>query len=133
MSDEKASGPTYKNGLFSCFGDCSLCLMNCFCPCITSTKIRAWMEEREWAWQDCCCACAVQNHVYGNRQLIRKKQGYEMDQCMDCLLSWLCGPCAAGQNHLEAREFGYEPEVVAANKDKAEEKGKLSGEEKNKE
>ena len=75
----------------------------------------------------CVCVFAQKTHHHN------PNNHPQMDQCMDCLLSWLCGPCAAGQNHLEAREFGYEPEVVAANKDKAEEKGKLSGEEKNKE
>lgn len=62
-------------------------------------------------WLSLSCAPGVCLVMINSRQIIRQRLGIAPAQWQDCMLSWLCTPCAAGQQQLEMIKRGADPKL----------------------
>eukprot|EP01121_Diplochlamys_sp_Union-15-3_P013705 TRINITY_DN428_c0_g2_i1.p1 TRINITY_DN428_c0_g2~~TRINITY_DN428_c0_g2_i1.p1 ORF type:complete len:117 (-),score=19.27 TRINITY_DN428_c0_g2_i1:50-349(-) len=93
----------FETGLFACFNDCGICCITFFCPCFTSAKNKAAVDERDCTFCDCICY----PNEYFTRQQIRAKYGFEFNPLVDCLVAMFCYGCTICQHAQELRAKGY--------------------------
>src|SRR5208282_1726260 len=104
---------TFKHGSFqnhfcSCFDDCGMCCLGCWCPCIVFGKTRARLhtpslprEELPCCSGACCgyatllLLCTPFQCILGwmQRGDIRARYEIEGNGCMDCLGHTFCDCC----------------------------------------
>lgn len=92
----------WKFGTFGCFGNCKLCIMSYFCPCIV------FGQTAEKVGEDCCkCGCFALIPIVNIfamlkiREKVREAKGIEGTCCKDFLCFWLCGICTLIQTARE--------------------------------
>ena len=95
----------WSNGLFSCFGDCSTCILAFFCPCYVFGKNAEQLNES-------CVLYALSQFVplldifcrTSVRGKIREKKNIKgsLPEDLVCHFIWCLSPCALTQ---EAREL----------------------------
>ena len=88
----------WSSGLFSCFQDCTTCIITWLVPCYTAGK------NAEAVGESCLLFCLAQliNPVdIIARAFIRKKvresKGIRGTMVSDLIWHWFCGPCALCQ------------------------------------
>ena len=89
----------YKNTLFGCFDDISLCLYGLFCPlCLNSNT---WAKIRK---ENCnFYHLYFSNSCFWNRQFFKSSLGMEINYLGDCIIFGLCTPCAICQDAREIK------------------------------
>jgi len=93
----------WSNGLFGCFGNCGICIVTYFVPCLTAG------QTAEKVGESCCLygflAILGPIGIWSRAKIrgkVRDTKGIEGSFMMDCLMHWFCAICSLIQ---EAREF----------------------------
>ena len=121
--------PKWHDGLCDCLNDFEKCLFGTFCIGFQSSITQAHIENRESEASDHCMGCIMciltcgfgcwccQSFVeYQNRREFKRLlnyENYEKTGGQDCLISFLCLPCAVCQH---AREIKYREKTGELNK-----------------
>ncbi|ELU15424.1 hypothetical protein CAPTEDRAFT_224572 [Capitella teleta] len=99
----------WKNGLCGCFGNCGLCIVTYFAPCVTAGRVA------ETQGKGCClygCLSILGPiGIYTRatvRKMVREQKGIEGSFCNDCVMHWFCGMCALVQEGQEVDAGGNE-------------------------
>ncbi|XP_077978522.1 uncharacterized protein LOC144433974 [Glandiceps talaboti] len=97
----------WSNGLFGCFGNCGLCAITYFVPCVTAGRNAEAVGESciKYAILSMCGPCGIYFSAK-IREKIREQKGIEGSFGNDCIMHWFCPLCALIQ---EAREFEESP------------------------
>jgi len=128
MEDEALGAPKplneFEHGLCSCFGDCNVCLLSFFCPCLqfgNSWKLMAgpdFANNEEAVYFGAClgfigivlinplfCLVPLPASLWTTRRIFRSRMGYNTHDAFDIFASLCCIPCAIAQNGREAKSF----------------------------
>jgi Cys-rich protein (TIGR01571 family) len=97
MTDALDAG--YGTGLFACMEDIPLCICSIFCFGWICAKTSAKAPGH-----DCSvCHCFNPMAPWYHRKFLGKKPGDFGQDCVDCLVSSFCCPCATCQNGRQAK------------------------------
>ncbi|KAK6165456.1 hypothetical protein SNE40_022382 [Patella caerulea] len=104
----------FKNTLFGCFSNCTLCLVTYIAPCYTSGK------NAEAVGENCilygflsmlgCIGIWSRAKIRGK---IRESKGIEGSFGKDCILHWFCALCALIQESNEVGGTCGEAQAIA--------------------
>lgn len=92
-------GDDFQTGIFSCFSDFKICIITWICPCYTSSRTRARLDDRECVF----CDFLAGGHEWSSRTAIRKKFNMEQQYFMDYIMLCLFGQCVTCQNAREVQ------------------------------
>ena len=92
----------WNNGLFGCFGNCTICICTWFIPCYVAGKVAEKVGDN-------CCLCGLVLFVpilglvcrTMIRQKVREQKGIPGGIVTDFLASWCCPACAICQEAQE--------------------------------
>jgi len=121
------SRPEWSTGLCHCESDMTICLLGCVCPCILFGKVAekldgdvthcltaaiVWYILQQFTFCGCIYSC-------GYRRKLRAKYNLPEKPLPDCLVHFLCWPCAFCQEYRELhvrriREEAWDYRTVTA-------------------
>lgn len=99
-------GGEWNHGLFGCFGNCGVCIMTMFCPCLTVGKIAEGLGDSYC--YNCLCSLVpiVDLFIFiSQRGRLREKQGIDGGLCGDLLTLLFCTPCGLCQMGAEVESM----------------------------
>nr|CAB3497565.1 unnamed protein product [Digitaria exilis] len=106
-------------GLCDCMGDCGVCCMTCWCPCITFGRVAEILDR---GGTSCCASGAIYgllccftgcHWIYScmYRSKMRAQFGIHVEPCCDCCVHFCCEPCVLCQHYRELKKRNFEPEL----------------------
>ncbi|AES90189.2 putative PLAC8 motif-containing protein [Medicago truncatula] len=102
--------------LCRCLDDPGICLVTCFCPCVTFGMIAEIVDKGN-------STCTCDGTIYGAllavtglaclyscyyRSKLRAQYDLPEAPCMDCLVHFCCETCALCQEYRELKNRGYD-------------------------
>ncbi|CAJ2654113.1 unnamed protein product [Trifolium pratense] len=109
----------WSTGLCRCLDDPGICLVTCFCPCITFGLIAERVDKGN-------STCTCDGTIYGAllavtglaclyscyyRSKLRAQYDLPEAPCMDCLVHFCCETCALCQEYRELKNRGYDMSI----------------------
>ncbi|XP_012572551.1 protein PLANT CADMIUM RESISTANCE 7-like isoform X2 [Cicer arietinum] len=106
----------WSTGLCRCLDDPGICLVTCFCPCITFGLIAEIVDKGN-------STCTCDGTIYGSllamtglaclyscyyRSKLRAQYDLPEAPCMDCLVHFCCETCALCQEYRELKNRGFD-------------------------
>ena len=89
--------PGFQTTFFGCLADPKSWFLNFCCPCLGLASMEASLQDREPTYFDALCC----GNAYQHRQQIRKNNGMEMNEAVDCFAVLCCKTCVIDQNRRE--------------------------------
>eukprot|EP00257_Ricinus_communis_P026516 XP_025013930.1 cell number regulator 2 isoform X2 [Ricinus communis] len=119
ISSANPTGTRWSTGLCHCCDDPANCFVTCMCPCITFGQIAEIVNKGS-------ITCAASGAVYAllgftglpclyscfYRPRLRGQYDLEEAPCADCLVHFLCQPCALCQEYRELKNRGFDMGIV---------------------
>ncbi|WJX50476.1 Cell number regulator 1 [Trifolium repens] len=109
----------WSTGLCRCLDDPGICLVTCFCPCVTFGLIAEIVDKGN-------STCTCDGTIYGAllavtglaclyscyyRSKLRAQYDLPEAPCMDCLVHFCCETCALCQEYRELKNRGYDMSI----------------------
>lgn len=104
----------FQQGMMGCFGNCGVCIITWFAPCVTVGRIGEAIGES--FWYHCIMSLIPMANLYimfTQRGTLREKRGIEGSVVSDLIAIWCCTGCALCQegNEVQAMQGGMAVEA----------------------